>query len=145
MKRSISRAICFLIVFVIMNPVIAVLCRDPEDKPKHPFLKRYRKYMVVYSPEVVLMGNSMLDEAVSRRQFEYLTGKRTLKLAKGGSASAAWYLTLKNAVFNAPTTPKMVVILFRDLYLTSPKKRVHSKYKAYIDDLSTRHEQKTDY
>jgi D-alanyl-lipoteichoic acid acyltransferase DltB (MBOAT superfamily) len=40
----------------------------------------------------------------------------------GDSLAAGLVILVWTAVFNAPKMPKMVVILFRDLYLTSPKK-----------------------
>jgi len=75
-------------------------------------------------PEFVLLGNSMVgtrfDERTLRRS---LRPHRISVLALSGSASAAWYLALKNVVVASGHRPR-VILFFREQELTEPHKWV---------------------
>ena len=87
-------------------------------------------------PEVLLIGNSMLGEAVDADRLSKLTGIPCLKVWTGGAASAWWYLLIKNVVPLMAPPPKYIVVFFRDNFLTLPQYRTKGKRKEWIDDLS---------
>ena len=103
---------------------------NPNLNAHYPMLMEKAK------PEIVLLGNSMLGESVDERLFMQQTGLHTLKLWKGGWASATWYLAIKNVIIPADPKPQAVVIFFRDHSLTDPGYRVRDRYKEDIDKLS---------
>jgi hypothetical protein len=55
----------------------------------------------------------------------------------GGSASALWYLALKNNIVTASHHPKYLVIIFRDSEMTAPGYRVQGKLFSALDELAT--------
>lgn len=138
MRHAIYRTLISLGVFSALNLLIA-LCIDssPVKSSNHKYLTRYRRWLESPRTEVVLIGNSMLGAAVDTRELSNRLQKPCVKLAKGGSASAAWFLTFKNAVLTAKHTPKSVIFFFRDSFLTRPRYRTAGTYKKYIDDQST--------
>lgn len=137
MKRVIS-TICFLVVIVIAN--IAVwppknTLVDHSEMPKH----RRRAYFTILieklKPQIVLIGNSILNSSVDEAAFSGHTRTRTVKLWIGGSSSAWWYAVTKNVVAKAMVKPKIAVIFFRDHYLTDPGFRVYGEFKLRLNDM----------
>ncbi len=91
-------------------------------------------------PEYVGIGNSMLFTRLGRtqaevEQFNKLTGHNFCFILRGGSASAAWYLTLKNVVAASGVRPRMVFFFFRDTELTSPNANTTGKFAGYLNSL----------
>jgi len=90
-------------------------------------------------PDIILVGNSVLRAAVDEEGLSKALGKKVLKVTSNGSASAWWYLYLKNVVTQA-SRPKSVVVFFRDHYLTLPSFRVEGKYQKPLRMLSLKEE-----
>ncbi len=107
-----------------------------EEPVSHKFRGQYRRAMARKEPQLVLLGNSMLRASTDPAAVSRITGKSVLKLAHGGSASAGWYLMLKNTILNAKKKPEYVVLFFRDYFLTYPRYRVRGRYRDPLDDLS---------
>lgn len=120
--------------FVLANFLLSFSLPEP---PNHHRQKKYAKLMKKLQPEIVLLGNSMLGEAVDNDSFAELIGKRSAKFDASGSASAIWYLMLKNVVLKAKKKPSHVVVFFRDYFLTMPEYRVRGRYEELIRDLSS--------
>jgi hypothetical protein len=95
-------------------------------------------------PEVVLLGNSILDTAVDADAFGGASGARALKLWSGGAASAWWYVVMKNVVTGHPQRPRVAIVCFRDHYLTEPAFRTRGDYKLEIDLFAGRDESRLD-
>lgn len=91
-------------------------------------------------PDIVLLGNSMLDEGIDVDKFEQMIGKPVLKISWGGSASAWWYLVCKNVISQAEGNIETVAIFFRDSYLTDAGRRVLGKNRPGIEAVSEVHE-----
>ena len=92
--------------------------------------------MMRNQPDIVLVGNSMLRTSVDPKMLSLKIGQSVLSLEHGGTASAAWYLTIKNVALDGPRKPRMIILFFRDHFLTYPTYRVRGNYKAYLEDLS---------
>lgn len=90
--------------------------------------------------DVALVGNSMLGRGIDADQLSRRLGKRVVKLDSGGSASAWWYLVIKNLVARSANRPNQVLLFFRDHYLTDPGRRVLGKYAAKILAMSDANE-----
>jgi hypothetical protein len=91
-------------------------------------------------PELVLLGDSTLMEGVDPGQLSRLTELKVSSFDDPGSASAYWYVVLKNNIAQSENKPKYLVILFRDSILTAPGYRVHGSYFIQLDEFARRRE-----
>jgi hypothetical protein len=92
-------------------------------------------------PDILLIGNSYLAAAVEPDGLSRKTGRRCMILKRGGSASACWYLMLKNVLRPARHVPLAVVLYFRDNELTLPAFHTGGRARAtQIEPLSTTNE-----
>ncbi len=97
---------------------------------------QYQTDMIEKKANLVLVGDSILDVSVNLDQLQELTGEKTSSVAIPGSASAVWYLALKNIIGKSPQKPQYVIIVFRDTILTAPGYRVNGKYFTLVDMLA---------
>ena len=89
-------------------------------------------------PEMILIGNSFLAAAVDADTLSRLTGRRCMMLKRPGSASACWYLLLKNVLRPARHVPQVVLVYFIDNDLTLPAFRTSGRDKSLrLEPLST--------
>ena len=88
------------------------------------------------APQVVLLGDSMVEENVDLDALSRALGQDVYRIGYPGSASAMFYLSVKNNIVRAARKPQAVVILFRDSVLTTPAYRVGGKYNAELDILA---------
>jgi len=98
--------------------------------------KVYQQNINREKPAIVLIGDSTLDHGVDEKYLSDLINKGIYKLARHGSASAAWYLLLKNNITNARHKPDQVVIFFRGTMLTTPEFRTTGTYQVLLDELA---------
>ncbi|MFC2099907.1 hypothetical protein ACFLSF_03655 [Candidatus Bipolaricaulota bacterium] len=87
-------------------------------------------------PEIILLGNSLLDEGIDVLAFAELVGHSTLKWTSGGSASAYWYVALKNGIAPCEHRPQWAIVFFSDTLLTQPGFRVTGNYRDLIERLT---------
>ncbi len=97
-------------------------------------------------PDYIGIGNSMLYTRLGRapEALNALTGKKFHFIVKDGTASAAWYLTLKNVVAASGVKPKVVFFFIRDNDITSPKFRTAGRSALYLSSLRGKHEPQLD-
>jgi hypothetical protein len=136
MKRSLYSAFLTLGTVAVINLLLVIHLSSGNPQASHKYLKRYQRWMNDSGADVVLIGNSMLGKGVNHRVLSHRFGRPFLMFAKGGTASAAWYLEIKNVVLPAPRRPELVVIFFRDTFLTRPDYRTRAEYRALIRDFS---------
>ena len=88
-------------------------------------------------PDVILIGDSMLDSRIDPRLLEErLDGGQHVELLwNGGAASACWYLMLKNYVVASGIHPRLCCIFFRDRLLTEPSFRTAGIFRSYFESL----------
>jgi hypothetical protein len=102
-----------------------------------PIVKReYIKALSASQPEIILVGDSVLYFGVDQDQLTSQLKVKTYSIGVPGSASAVWYLTLKNMILESTGSPKYVVILFRDTMLTLPSFRTTGRYFELLDDFA---------
>ena len=92
------------------------------------------------APDIVLLGDSTLQTGVDPVRLSEQTGRKISKFDVQGSASAYWYLALKNNIGKAQHPPGVVVIVFRDTNHTAPGYRVHGGYFVQLDELAGKDE-----
>jgi hypothetical protein len=86
-------------------------------------------------PAVIFMGNSMINTRIDDGVFTSETGYPSTFVSKASTATAVWYLYLKNIIAPLAVKPKVVVIFFRDRFLTWPTYRTTGIYGAYFESL----------
>lgn len=92
-------------------------------------------------PEVILLGNSVINSGIDLQLFEQLVGLRSLKFSFPGTASAYWYLLMKSNITAANPPPRYLLIFFLDNLLTAPELGVNGPaYQALIDELAGENE-----
>ncbi len=117
----------------------------PYPKPLGPIFDAKVKQVHLHGiendqPDVVLLGDSTLQLGVDGKQLSTALGRETYKVAIPGSASAVWYLALKNNILEASHRPATLVLFFRGTLLTRPDDRVTGRYFALVDELAGRRE-----
>ena len=109
-------------------------------QPGPEFDKRARKSYITLldeeKPDVVMLGDSTLMDGVDPDLLSELTGRKVSSYHAPGSASAFWYIVLKNNVVVAEHKPQAVVVVFRDTMLTAPGYRVHGGYFVKLDEFA---------
>lgn len=97
-------------------------------------------------PDYLFLGNSMLETRIDESYLNQLSkSERAYILKSSGSASAQWYLMLKNFVVPSAVSPRAVFIFFRDNYLTLPRMRVNGQYARGTQRYSQEVEPEFDY
>jgi len=96
----------------------------------------FRLVLKDQTPDIVIIGDSYLETGIDRDYLSKLTDKKITKIAIPGSASALWYLLLKNNIVSANHKPTYVIILFRGTMLTTPEFRTTGTYLTKIDEFA---------
>ena len=110
----------------------------PTFKPS--IRKTYQIAIENQEPQVLLLGNSVIEFGIDVIQFEQLTRLKTLKFSPMGSATAYWYLIIKNNTTTVSNPPKYLLIFFLDNLLTTPDLGVNGPYLPMIDELAGENE-----
>jgi hypothetical protein len=143
MRLSFFRFLFSLSVLLVVTSIIIPLFYGVTyPKPIGPILnssvkKRYQDAIVKDNANLVLIGDSVLELSVDPEQLSKLTGENTVNIAIPGSASAIWYLIMKNNVAISSHKPQYVIIVFRDTILTVPEYRVNGKYFSLLSDFAS--------
>lgn len=98
---------------------------------------KYTDMLNEQRPEVLLLGDSMLAPAVDEEIVTNRLGKKTILAGQPGTASAVWYLMVKNNIIIAEHKPKYLVLFFRDAMLTVPGYRVTGSYFEMVDEYAS--------
>ncbi|MDB6071717.1 MAG: hypothetical protein JWL81_2888 [Verrucomicrobiales bacterium] len=73
------------------------------------------------NPDVVMIGNSMLNTRLDKRLLDDMSEPNSIAyVAEGGTRSLVWYLKLKNFAAPLNPPPKVVFIFYRDFDFTAP-------------------------
>jgi hypothetical protein len=88
-------------------------------------------------PDLMLIGDSMLEPAVDDQILANRLHKKTLMVGLPGTASTIWYLMIKNNIVLAEHKPKYLLLFFRDSMMTVPGYRVTGRYFEQIDEFAS--------
>jgi hypothetical protein len=132
--RAFLRYLAFLVILIAISWVVIPI-RLNLAFPRQPgpnFNKRARTFYITIlnktKPDIVLLGDSTLLDGVDPDLLSQLMGKKAASFDVPGSASAFWYILLKNSIVPAKHHPEAVVVIFRSTMLTAPGYRVHGGY-----------------
>ena len=100
----------------------------------------YIKELNKNRPEIFLLGDSTLLAGVDPQELSRLTGESTFSATIPGSASALWYLILKNNIVDASFHPRYLIVISRDSILTAPGYRVQGSYFTLLDEYAAHNE-----
>jgi hypothetical protein len=96
----------------------------------------FQYYIETNQPEIVLLGDSTLADSVDPDLLSAILDQKVYQIGYSGSASAVWYLIVKNNIITAATPPDHLVLFFRSTILTTPDFLVTGKYFEFVDELA---------
>ena len=96
----------------------------------------YQQHIIENKPSLVLLGDSTLEDSIDESYLTELLGQETFRIGQPGSASAIWYLILKNNIATSSVKPKHLVIFSRASMLTTPEYRTTGKYEESIVNMA---------
>ena len=125
-KRGWPRAILGLLLTLGLTIGGAHLF-EPRPEPVQ-FNRKLLRSLTTQKPELALIGDSMLLTRLASERLAKLSGLRVRSIAPQGSASARWYLILKNFLLPLEPPPKFIIVFFRDTYIIQPRYRTTGQY-----------------
>lgn len=114
--------------------------RQPGPEFDRQMRRSYLNLLDDEKPDIVIMGDSTMRDGVDPDLLSTLTNRKVASIDLPGSASAFWYLIIKNNLVIATHRPEAIVIVFRDTMLTAPGFRVHGGYFVKLDEFAAQHE-----
>ena len=131
-----------LLAILLLVVVVAPALVRPSHIPE-PFDNGVIDQFESAAPELVFLGNSLLDNRIDPAVLTELTGKSTVSLAIEGTAPGIWYLQLTNIVAAAQNSPATVFIFFHDDLITRPISFTGVEDRSLVESLT--HSNKSDY
>lgn len=113
--------------------LVVLLSRIAPPEPRQPFNEELKRRLRRMKPDVVLLGNSMVNSRFSEPELERLLApRRAAVIGVGGSKSAFWYLALKNVILPA-SKPREILLFYRRRELTTPWDRATGPEHRRLD------------
>ncbi len=141
LKFGLILILIILVTSVILPPRYEMTYpRDPGPVLDRQVRTNHLEYIEENHPQIVLLGDSTLNLGLDANALAQQTGKSVYSMGIPGSASALWYLLLKNNIADASYKPETVLVVFRDSILTAPGYRVHGSYFDLVDEYARRNE-----
>ena len=110
---------------------------SPRLQESRQWVTQTRNKLANSPAEVVVVGNSMAGYGFDETLFSQISGESTINVWRKGTASAWFYLAIKNLVLTE-NKPRSLIIIFRDNTLTRPNLRTWGRFKHDIDALVDR-------
>jgi hypothetical protein len=141
LKFSLSLAIILIAasVFLLRSRGVA-FPREPGPILDREVRFNHLQHINEYRPQIVLLGDSTLVLGVDPEALAEQTDKSVYSIGIPGSASALWYLLIKNSIAEAQHKPEYILVVFRDTILTAPGYRVQGSYFELLDEYARRNE-----
>jgi len=121
-----------LIVSVVVVLAVPALLRS-GDLVRYPFDEAPLRALQASHPDCVLVGDSMLRTRIDPARLNEIADRRCDVLGYPGTATAVWYLIVKNIIARLSPPPHWTIILFRDRQLTLPAMRTEGRYKNGLE------------
>ena len=128
--RSVMLLAAMLIV-VLVIPALLGRSSTSEEFDRSPIDE-----LNIANPELIFLGNSLLDSRVDPEYISQITGHKTISLAIDGTGPGVWYLQLRNIVGAMTNKPDTVFIFFHDDLITRPISFTGSKDPGLIERLT---------
>ena len=130
-----SRHVAQLLIFVAAI-LLVPLALNHWLPSKRPFNRQPLERLRANRPAIVLIGDSLVHAAIDPKLLENELGDGKVEMIwRGGAASAAWYLSLKNYVVASGVKPRWVCIFFNYDLLTNAAFRTTPTYRAFLESL----------
>ena len=117
------RQLLLLVAMVLISPLLLRMSAGPPEESQQPVAfdqDRYAKLLRKH-PDVVMIGNSMLNTRVDRPLMNQLAQPNSVGyVSEGGTRSTVWYFALKNFAVPLEPPPKVVFLFYRDYDFTAP-------------------------
>jgi hypothetical protein len=107
---------------------------SPGLQESRRWVSQTRNKIAHSAAEVIVVGNSMAGYGFDEILFSQVSGQSTTNVWRKGSASAWFYLAIKNLILTEHK-PQKLVIIFRYNILTHPNLRTWGRFKHDIDAL----------
>jgi len=114
--------------------------RQPGPNFDKQVRKTYIDILDKDKTDIALIGDSTLRLSTDPNLLSELTRKNVVSIDFPGSASAFWYIVIKNNLVVAKHRPEAIVIEFRDTMLTAPGYRVHGTYFVKLAEFAASEE-----
>jgi len=132
MKQSATVRLIFFALAILLVP-IALNHALPS---KTPFKRQPLERLQANKPSIVLVGDSLVHAAVDPQLLQEELGDGKVEMIwRGGAASAAWYLTLKNYIAASGVHPRLCCIFFNYDLLTNATFRTTATYRRFLESL----------
>ncbi|MEO7168542.1 MAG: hypothetical protein ABI016_16100 [Chthoniobacterales bacterium] len=133
MKRSATIRLLLFALAVLLVPVGF----NHLLPSKTPFNRQPLERLRTTQPDIVLIGDSLVHAAIDPQLLQRQLGDRKVEMIwRGGAASAAWYLSLKNYVVASGVHPRWCFVFFTYDLLTNAPFRTTATYRAFLESLS---------
>ena len=120
-SRSELGQLLLLLGIVLAIPLLLRSERGPAAVKSVAFDQARLDKVLRRRPNVVMIGNSMLNTRVDKPLFNELTQPNSIGyVAEGGTRSTVWYFKFKNFAAAVDPPPKTVFIFYRDYDFTAP-------------------------
>ena len=141
LKLGLILTILLIATSILIPPAYKLTFPRQPGPIMEPHLRtNHLEYIDINYPQIVLLGDSTLNLGIDQESLAKQTRKSVYSMGTPGSASALWYLLLKNNIIDAKVKPQYVVVVFRDAILTAPGYRVQGSYFEVIDEYAQRNE-----
>jgi len=141
LKFSLVLALLLLLTSILIHRISGIeFPRDPGPILDKQLRNNHMDYIEANQPQIVLLGDSTLVLGVDPNALAEQTGKSVYEIGIPGSASALWYLILKNNIAPSAYQPEYLLVIFRDTILTAPGYRVHGSYFKLLDEYADHRE-----
>ncbi|MCZ6538736.1 MAG: hypothetical protein O6922_02770 [Chloroflexi bacterium] len=112
------RAVLLLVAMLVVVLVVPAL--PGRARTLEPFDQSLVERLGSDAPEIVFLGNSLLETRIDADYLAELADLRAVSLAIDGTGPGIWYLQLKNVIGASANRPEEVVIFFHDDLITRP-------------------------
>lgn len=145
MRLFLKFSLILFIIIILTSIILPQIYGENFPRQPGPTLDRqartnHLKYIEENQPSIVLLGDSTLVLGIDSNALAEQTNQPVYSIGIPGSASALWYVVLKNNIADADYKTKYVLVVFRDSILTAPGYRVHGSYFDLLDEYARRNE-----
>jgi len=150
MKTKTKKSIIHNSLGFILGLALVAICILFFDRHLRQSISKFARPVPAYpvwidrlekeKPEILFIGNSILDGGLDEQRLAKDINKKVSKVANGGTHTAWWMLYIKNVLLKATHKPKYLVVLFRRNLLTVPELRVKGRYYYNLAPMMTKNE-----
>lgn len=142
-KPGSSNRRAVLLLIAMLAVVLVVPALFGRARTLEPFDQSAVDGFESAAPEIVFLGNSLLETRIDPGYLTELTGLQTISIAVDGTGPGIWYLQLKNVIGATTNRAETVFVFFHDDLITRPISFTGPRDRVLVERLS--HGIETDY